>query len=257
MDGEDRKSDHSDERAENHGAERGDFLSEDADSDGQRNDDKRTGGEHFLRIGAGVNVVVNVERKRDEFLPVNDPVSRENQKEEHELGIGDDFDKIAQSLAQMRGLFFVGAGGLLEEEKDGKKHHEDAGGSRAEDIFNAEILMDVGSDERADETADIHERVVDGIADGADVFLGGASGGADDGGFDESDADCGKHQHDGNEHGQRNRLADRSEPWRTERAKKEIGSRENEISERKGAAETEAVGHGAAKDGEKPDESAE
>src|SRR5258708_16558280 len=152
MDGEDRKCDHSDERAEDYGAEGGDFLSEDAHSDGQRNDDKRAGGEHLLRVGRGINVVVNVERKSDEFLPVDDPVSRENQEEEHELGIGDDFDKIAQSFAQMRGLFFVGSSGLLEEEKDGKKHHEDAGGSRAEDIFNAEVLVDVGSDERANET---------------------------------------------------------------------------------------------------------
>jgi hypothetical protein len=117
--------------------------------------------------------------------------------------------------------------------------------------------VDPGSDERPERTTDVHERVVDGVTDGADILFGGASGGTDDAGLDEGDADCGKHQDHSNKHDQRNCLADRGEPRGTERAEEEIGSCQNKISEGKGTTKTQAIGDGAAEDGEKPDQAAE
>src|SRR5882762_6718879 len=52
----------------------------------------------------------------------------------------------------------------------------------------------------------------------------GTSGSTDDAGFDEGDADCGKHQDRSNKHDQRNRVADRGEPRGAERAEEEIGA---------------------------------
>ena len=104
MDGKNGKSDHSDERAQDDGAECSDFLRQDADCDSEGDDDERAGDEHFFGVCRGVDVIVNVDGKSDEFLPVNDPKSRKNQKKKHEAWIGDDSCKILRCLAEADGL---------------------------------------------------------------------------------------------------------------------------------------------------------
>ena len=79
------ESGHGDERSENDRPKGGDFLCKHTDGDSQRDDDDRTGRQHFFRIGGGADVVVDINRQGDEFLPVNNPVAGEEQQKPHEL----------------------------------------------------------------------------------------------------------------------------------------------------------------------------
>src|ERR1700682_5254008 len=74
--------------------------------------------------------------------------------------------------------------GSRKKKEDEKDHGEDAEGSDAKDIFHAKFGVCPISDDWADGAADIDHGVVDGISDGADVFLGSTGGGTDDAGLD-------------------------------------------------------------------------
>jgi hypothetical protein len=165
--------------------------------------------------------------------------------------------EITESFTEAGGRFFVGTLRLLEEEEDAEKHQEDAGGRHAKDIFDAQVLVYPGGDKRAERAADIHQRVVDRIADGADIFLGSARGGAHNAGFHQSNSQGGKQQNGGHEEPQRDSFADRSKPGWRDRADQEIRARENQVGKGESAPEPEFVGDGAAKNGQEPDHAAE
>ena len=107
---------------------------------------------------------MNVERKNDEFLPVNDPVSREDQKKDHEPRIGDDCTEISCSLAQAHGLGFTGAARFFEEEQHREEHHEHAQCCHPEYVFHAHVLVNPGSDVWPRSSTDIYQGVVNRVA---------------------------------------------------------------------------------------------
>jgi hypothetical protein len=119
------------------------------------------------------------------------------------------------------------------------------------------MAMRPGSDIRASRAADVYHGVVNGVADGADIFFGGASRGAHDAGFYERNAERGKNQNKTDEKTERNNVANRRKPGRADGADQEVSHREDEIRKRKSAAKPKLVRHSAAKDGEKPDHAAE
>ena len=200
---------------------------------------------------------MNVDGQGDEFLPIDNPVAGKNQKKQHELGIDEHFSEIAKRFGKAGSLFFVGALRLLEKKEHGEKHEEDADGRNAEDVFDAHVFVHPGGYKRTESAADVHQGVVDRIADGTDIFPGGPGGGAHDAGLDQGDAEGGKHEHDGHQGDQRNRIANGSEPGRPQGTQEKIGPREEHISERKSAAEAQPVGDGAAENGEEPNQAAE
>ena len=84
--------------------------------------------------------------------------------------------------------------------------------------------MDVGGDDGAGSAADIHQRVVDRVTDGTNVFFGGSGGCTDDRGLHQSDSECGERQYEDHQRAQGNDVANRSEPWGRNRAEQEIGA---------------------------------
>jgi hypothetical protein len=178
-------------------------------------------------------------------------------KKKHETRIGNHGYEILQRGGNV-GRWFIGrALGVAEKEQHHEEHREHAERGDAENLFDAEMAMRPGSDKGAGSAADVHHGVVDGIADGADVFLGGARGGTDDARFDERDAQRGKNQDAADKEAERHGIAKRREPGSSNRANQEIGRRQDEVGQREGAAEPEAVGSGSAENRQEPDHAAE
>ena len=194
-----RESYHRDKCSENHSAKRGHFLREHADGDSQRNHDDRSGSEHAFGVRCIVNVVVHIKRKGDEFLPVDNPEARKNQQEKHELRICEHLPEVAQSFRGGSGLIRGFLARLLEKEQHAEEHGKYAESRYAKDIFHAQMLVHPRSHERTECAANIHECVIDGISDGADVFMGRARSGADHARFDQSNAEGRKHQNNGHQ----------------------------------------------------------
>src|ERR1700756_367192 len=117
--------------------------------------------------------------------------------------------------------------------------------------------MSPGSKKGPGSAADVYHRVVNRVADGADVLFRGTSGGAHHARFDERNSECGKHENESDKKPERDRVAHGSQPGRANRANQEIGRAENEIGDGKSAAESEAVGGGSTEDREKPHHAAE
>ena len=112
-------------------------------------------------------------------------------------------------------------------------------------------------DKRAKRAANIHQRVVDRIADRAHIFVRRAGRGAHYAGLHHRHAERRQHQDECNQRHQWNGVAQRREPWRAERAEQEIRAREDKIRDGQRAAEAQAVSDGSAKDGQEPDQPAE
>ena len=143
--------------------------------------------------------------------------------------------------------------GFSKKEQDEEDHGEDAESCDAKDILYAKFGVRPIGDHRAEGAANIDHGVVNGIADGTNVFLGRARGGADHTGFDQSDAERRQKEHDANEYSERHGIADRAEPRRADGAEKEICAAQDEVGEGKSAPKAEPVRDGAAEDGKKPD----
>ncbi len=104
--------------------------------------------------------------------------------------------------------------------------------------------------------ADVDQRVVDGIADGAHIFVRRARRCSDDAWLDHRHAQRRQHQHKRDQRHQRQGVAQRSQPRRSERAEEEIRARQNQVSNRQGAAEAEAIGNRSSKYRQDPDQPA-
>src|SRR5207245_157591 len=76
-------------------------------------------------------------------------------------------------------------------------------------------------------------------------------------GLDQREAEAERHEPDGQQDDQRNRIENGSEAGRPQGTQEKIGAREEHISERKSAAEAQPVGDGAAENGEEPNQAAE
>ena len=77
----------------------------------------------------------------DVLLPVDDPVAGEDQQEEHEVGIAEDDEKIAERARDGGGGLVGGALWFAEEKQDEKEHRENAERGDAEDGFEAEMFV--------------------------------------------------------------------------------------------------------------------
>src|SRR5580704_17757800 len=119
------------------------------------------------------------------------------------------------------------------------------------------MLVGPAGDVRSGRAADVDHGVVNRIADAADVFFGGARGGADDGGLDHGDAERGKNEDDADEEAERDGVANGREPGSGDGADEEVGSSENQIGDRERATEAETVGDCSTENGEKPNHAAE
>ena len=165
--------------------------------------------------------------------------------------------KFRAGLRERGGLHFFGAARLAEEQQHPQEHQEDAERGHAKDVLHPQALVHIGRDVGAGGAADIHQRVVDGVSDGAHVFFGGARCGADHAGLHQRDAERGQGQHKGDENDQRHGVADRSKPRGAERSQQKISAAQDEVGQRKRAAEAHAVGERSAEDGQKPHQAAE
>ena len=146
---------------------------------------------------------------------------------------------------------------FAKKKQHDKKHGEDAEGDHAIHVLDAEVAMCPRSEKRSGSAADVNHGVINRIADGANVFLRGAGGGADDAGFDQRDSERGEHENEADKKPERDRVAHGSQPGRANRADQEIRRAENEIGDGESAAESEAVGGGSSEDREKPYHAAE
>src|SRR3989440_5939441 len=118
------------------------------------------------------------------------------------------------------------------------------------------MAMRPGSDVRAGSTSNVHHGVVDGVADGANVFFGSARGSSHHARLDHGNAERGQNQNEANENHRRNRGSDGDKPRRVDGAEQKIGRSKNQVSQRERAAETETVRDRAAKNREKPNHTA-
>ena len=135
------------QRAQGDGAKCGHLLRDQADDHLQRNNRQGPGHEDQFGVRLWIDVVVNVERQDDEFLPVDDPVSRKNEKKQHEARVGEHGPKILCGLRQADGRL-IGAAGFLEKQQHAEEHGKHAEGSDAENVLHAHVAVDIGRDVR-------------------------------------------------------------------------------------------------------------
>src|SRR6185436_11353986 len=103
----------------------------------------------------------------------------EDEEEEDELAVAEHGEEVAHDLSDGGNGLAGGAARFLEEDKGADEHDEDAEGGDAKDVFDMHLatldaLAHPAGEIRPEERADVHHGVVDGVADGADVGLGGA-----------------------------------------------------------------------------------
>ena len=81
---------------------------------------QRSSHQHQLGVGLRIDVVMNVERQNDKFLPINDPVSGKDHQKEHETRVGDDGEEVFRRLSQACGLLVAPARGSLKRSRTTK-----------------------------------------------------------------------------------------------------------------------------------------
>src|SRR6266851_6603705 len=151
--------------------ESGDAANQVVDQQRETDDRDAVGDEDQLDVGIGADIAVNVAWEGDVLLPENDPVTGKNQQKQHEFGVGQNSEEIAQRFGNAGRGAVAGALGLAEEEENREEHGEDAEGSNAKYVFDAEMTMSPRRDVGARSAPDVHHGVVNGVADGAHVFL--------------------------------------------------------------------------------------
>src|SRR6266581_4507330 len=147
--------------------ESGDAANQVVDQQRETDDRDAVGDEDKLDVGIRADVAV----EGNVLLPENDPVAGENQQKQHESGIGQNSQEIAQRFGNAGRGAVAGALGLAEEEENREEHGEDAEGGNAKYVFDAEMTVSPRRYVRAGSAANVDHGVVDGIADGAHVFL--------------------------------------------------------------------------------------
>ena len=100
--------------------------------------------------------------------------------------------------------------GSLNNSSTAKNMSEHAERRHAKYIFHLHVLVHPRSNIGPGRAPDIYQRVVNRVADGANIFLRGACGRAHHARFYQRDAQSGEHQDEGHEHDQRHRIADRA-----------------------------------------------
>src|SRR6266852_5016665 len=243
--------------AENDRLEGGNLSRQEIDHQGEADDDGAIGNEDLLDGNIGINIALDVARQNDVLLPEDDPIPSKDHKKKHEARVGEHSEEVPHGDGNAWRRLFYGAFRFPVKEKHGKEHNEYAERGNAEDCFDPETSVRPTGDVRTGGPADIDHGVVNGIADRADVFLGGARRGADDARFDERDAEGRENQDEADEEAERDGIANRRKPGRSDGTDEKVGGGEDEIGERQSAAKTELVCNCAAENGEEPDHAAE
>src|SRR5580704_12559840 len=134
------------------------------------------------------------------LLPENDPVAGEDEKEDEKSRRPNDRTKILRDLEQARRRFVAWFAGIAEEKKDKEKHCENAERGNTKNSLESKVRVRPVCDEGTGGAADVHHGVVDRVAEGADIWFGSASRGADDARLYESDAERRKNQDAADKH---------------------------------------------------------
>src|SRR5581483_4995561 len=101
-----------------------------------------------------------VEWEDYEFLPVNDPISGEDQKEKHETWIAEYSREVFCCLPEADRLDFARAAWLFEKQQHREEHHEYTQCSRPEHVLHSHMLVYPGRDIGSRRSAYIHQRVI-------------------------------------------------------------------------------------------------
>src|SRR5580693_7739332 len=147
-------------------------------------------------MGVGVHIGVDEARQAGVLLPENDPVACEDEKEYEKPRRPDYRAKVAHHLKETRRRLVARFARIAEEQKDEEKHRENAESGDAKNPFESKVGVRPIGDEGAGGAADVDHGVVDGVTEGADIFLGSAGGSAEDAGFYKRDAERGKYEDD-------------------------------------------------------------
>src|ERR1700684_3831421 len=126
MEGENQPGERRNQRADDDGAEGGDAARQIIDEQSGGDYGGYCGYENPFDSGVGVDVGVDVAGQADVLLPVDDPIAGEDQQEEHEAGIAEHDEKIAERARDGGGGLVGGALWFAEEKKDEEEHREDA-----------------------------------------------------------------------------------------------------------------------------------
>src|SRR5580692_1544393 len=135
-------------------------------------------------------------RQAGVLLPENNPVACEDEQENEKPRRPDYRAKVAHHLNESRRRLVARFARIAEEKKDEEKHRENAESGDAKNSLESKVGVRPIGDEGAGGPADVHHRVVDGVTQGADIFLGSAGGGADHAWFYKRDAQRRKDQDD-------------------------------------------------------------
>jgi hypothetical protein len=146
------------------------------------------------------------------LLPENDPVASEDEKKNKKTRWPNDGAKIAHDLEHTRRRFVARLARIAEEKEDQEKHRENAERGNTKNSLKSKVSVRPICDKGTGGAADINHGVVDGIPEGADIFLGSTSGGAHDARLYQCDAKSGENQDNADEQAGRNCAANRREP---------------------------------------------
>src|SRR6266852_1021329 len=109
------------------------------------------------------------------------------------LGLESTMRKLL-GVRETRRRGIIDAFGFAEEEENEEEHQENAESCDAKDIFQTQVRVGPVGNERPGSAADVDHGVVNGIADGADILLGGACSSAHHARLNQRDAQGGKNQ---------------------------------------------------------------
>src|SRR5260370_457464 len=196
--------------------------------------------------------MVDIERQRNKFLAIDDPVAGKNQQERHEFGIAEHLDEIAQRLGDARGISLSGAPRFLEEHEHDEKHQKNAQRRHAEHDGSWQVFVDQSGEPGSERAADVRQSVVEGVPDGADILLGGPRGRANNARLHQRDPQGRQNQKNRRENSQRQKASYRREPRRSDRTKQEVRACEDQVGEGESTSKAEPAGDGSPEDSQEP-----
>src|SRR5689334_25398497 len=99
-------------------------LGEEAYEHGETDHDDRVYSQDSCRICIGIDIGGDEQRQRNEFLPEDDPVSGEDEQEEHETWIRNDRKEVFPDLGESGCRGIVCALRFFEKKQHEKEHRE-------------------------------------------------------------------------------------------------------------------------------------
>src|ERR1700722_1623158 len=157
------------------------------------------------------------------FPPKRDSQQQGNQQHrQHQSIISQHDTEIARHGCDGRWKRVAGLAWLAEKEQNYKKHGEDAERGHAIDILDTKMSMGPRNEIGPGGTADVDHRVINRVADRANVFFGSARRSADHAWLDQGNSERGKNEDETDKQAQRYRVARGRQPRCADRADQEI-----------------------------------